>query len=71
MKREKISITILLVDIAHIYVYWNLERDGFYQREMDFLSKRNGFSFKTKWFNKETWNERTKREKNIYIKSIS
>jgi hypothetical protein len=43
MKREKISINILLVDIAHIYVYWNLERNGFYQREMDFLSKRNGF----------------------------
>jgi len=64
MKREKISINILLVDIAHIYVYWNLER--------------NGFSFKAKWFffqgemvqqgGIERKNE--KRKKYIYINKI-
>jgi len=59
MKREKISINILLVDIAHIYVHWNLERNGFYQREMDFLSRRNGST--------RRHGTKERKEKKIYI----
>ncbi len=75
-KRKK-NIYTALVDIAHILElrqkrFFFQSEIVFSQRDMVFLSKRNaffpkgyGFSFKTKWFNKKTWNERTKRE--IYM----
>jgi hypothetical protein len=41
-EKRKIYIYTPLVDTAHIYIYWNSERNGFLSKGNGFFSRRNG-----------------------------